>query len=305
MADERKESAGVYATLDDLVRLQHKGRGFRFLPRQPVHSILAGTHASRLRGRGLNFDELRNYLPGDDIRAMDWKASLRTGKPHVRIYTEERDRPAFLVVDQRRGMFFGSQVRMKSLVAAELGALTAWRALAQGDRVGALVFNDEEVRVTRPERSRRNVLRILHDIVDMNRKLVPGPSNPLMLNQVLERLLRLASHDSLIAIIGDFAGADPRSRQLATLMARHNDVIAALVYDPLERTLPQRGNLVFAEGDRRLEFAATDSAMRGSFEKEFIDRVARTKQLLLQRSIPCLEIDTLNDPTDQVRRHLG
>lgn len=99
---------GVYADLAELARLKFRTRGFSFLPRQPVHSILAGRHASRLRGRGLNFEEIRRYLPGDDIRNMDWRVTARTRQPHVRVYTEERDRPVLLVVDQRQSMFFGS-----------------------------------------------------------------------------------------------------------------------------------------------------------------------------------------------------
>ena len=83
---------GVYADLNDLVRLRFHARGYSFLPRQPVHSVLAGRHGSRLRGRGLNFEEIRRYLPGDDIRIMDWRVTARTREPHVRVYTEERDR---------------------------------------------------------------------------------------------------------------------------------------------------------------------------------------------------------------------
>ncbi|MGB5744531.1 MAG: DUF58 domain-containing protein, partial [Sedimenticolaceae bacterium] len=82
----------VYADLDELVRLQFEAQGFSFLPRQPLHSVLHGRHASRLRGRGLNFEELRGYLPGDDIRNVDWRATARAGEPQVRVYTEERDR---------------------------------------------------------------------------------------------------------------------------------------------------------------------------------------------------------------------
>ena len=85
---------GVYANLTELMKLEFKAQGFSFLPKQPVHSILAGRHASRLRGRGLNFEEIRRYLPGDDIRNMDWRVTARLRKPHVRVYTEERDRPA-------------------------------------------------------------------------------------------------------------------------------------------------------------------------------------------------------------------
>ena len=93
----------VYADLKQLVGLQYKAKGFSFLPKQPVHSVLTGRHTSRLRGRGLNFEELRHYRQGDDIRTMDWKVTNRTGKPHVRVYTEERERPVIMLIDQRIG----------------------------------------------------------------------------------------------------------------------------------------------------------------------------------------------------------
>ena len=108
----------IYADLEQLVRLEHRARGFSLLPRQPIHSILAGRHASRLRGRGLNFEEIRGYLPGDDVRPMDWKVTARMREPHVRVYTEERDRPVLFLVDQRASMFFGSRRAMKSVAAA-------------------------------------------------------------------------------------------------------------------------------------------------------------------------------------------
>src|SRR5262249_32196007 len=118
---------GVYTTLDDLVRLKFSARNFSFLPRQPIHSLLAGRHASRLRGRGLNFEEIRRYQPGDDIRQIDWKVTVRTRKTHSRVFTEERERTVLLLVDQRRTMFFGSVKNMKSVTAAEAAALAAWR----------------------------------------------------------------------------------------------------------------------------------------------------------------------------------
>src|SRR5262249_54987614 len=133
---------GVYASVEQLVALKSRARGFSFLPRQPVHSLLAGRHASRLRGRGLNFDEIRRYQPGDDIRQIDWKVTARTRKTHSRVYTEERERTTLLLVDQRLSMFFGSVRSMKSVTAAEAAALAAWRVLSQQDRVGAVVFND-------------------------------------------------------------------------------------------------------------------------------------------------------------------
>ena len=177
---------GVYADLDELVRLQFKAMGFSFLPRQPVHSVLSGRHASRLRGRGLNFEEIRRYLPGDDIRTLDWKVTARTRKPHVRVYTEERDRPVVLVVDQRRSMFFGSRRAMKSVTAAEAAALAAWRVLSVGDRIGAIVFDDAGIVEIQPHRSRRRVMQILKAIVEKNHTLKSGSgatTNPAMLNR--------------------------------------------------------------------------------------------------------------------------
>ena len=102
----------IHVDLAALRRLGNSARALSFLPRQPSRSVLNGRHASRLRGRGLNFEELRNYVQGDDIRTIDWKVTARTGEPHVRVYTEERDRPALLVVDQRMSMFFGSKLYM-------------------------------------------------------------------------------------------------------------------------------------------------------------------------------------------------
>src|ERR1700743_111771 len=135
--------ACIYITFDDLLGLKHRAKGFSFLPRQPVHSLLTGRHGSRLRGRGLTFEELRPYYEGDDVRAIDWASTARTGMPQLRVYTEERDRQVILLVDQRLGMFFGSRRAMKSVVAAEAAALAAWRAAPLGGRLrGAGFFCD-------------------------------------------------------------------------------------------------------------------------------------------------------------------
>ena len=152
--------AKAFVSLEGLLALKHKARGFSFMPRQPVHSVLAGRHASRLRGRGMNFEELRHYLEGDDTRTIDWLATARLASPHVRVYTEEKDRPVLLIVDQRSTMFFGSRHAMKSVAAAEVAALSAWRATSLGDRVGAVVFGDAEIVEVKPQaRDRRRNAR--------------------------------------------------------------------------------------------------------------------------------------------------
>jgi uncharacterized protein (DUF58 family) len=301
-------ASGVYADLDALIRLQFQARGFSFLPHQPVQSLLAGRRASRLRGRGLNFEEIRRYLPGDDIRSMDWHITARTRKPHVRVYTEERDRPVLLVVDQRLSMFFGSQRAMKAVVAAEAAALASWRALNVGDRVAALVFDDRGVVEITPHRSRSQVMHILQAIVEKNRALridAHLQANPAMLNRVLERAVRLAKHDYLVCLIGDGTGADQETVRLVTLLGTHNDVLTIFIYDPLEAQLPEAGRLVMAEGELQLEVNTSERRLRQQYHTEFEQRLGRLRELSRQRQIPVLPLSTARGVPEQVRELLG
>jgi uncharacterized protein (DUF58 family) len=300
--------SGVYVTLDQLAALRHRARGFTFLPRQPVASLLAGGHASKLRGRGLDFEEIRRYLPGDDPRTIDWKVTARTRKPHSRVFTEERERPVLLVVDQRVGMFFGSVKLMKSVAAAEAAALAAWRTVAVKDRVGGVVFNDTQVVEVRPQRTRSTVMRLLRTVADQNRALRADTDvrpNPGMLNEALRRTSRLATHDCLVVLISDGDGADANTRALLTTIARHNDVLISFVHDPLEADLPNAGNLVVSDGDRQMEVDTTSNSLRAGFRREFDERWAEAKRFLLTREVPLLPLRTDADVTDQVLKALG
>jgi len=299
---------GIYVSLNDLTRLEHRAQGFSFLPRQPVHSLLTGRHASRVRGRGLDFDEIRRYLPGDDVRTIDWRITQRTGKTHVRVFTEERDRPAILVVDQRVSMFFGTQVAMKSVVAAQLAALAAWRVFGQGDRVGGLVFDDGEITEIRPHRSTRRVLQLLGAVTRKNNALrVDGGVVPkgAMLNQVLEMTLRSAKHDALVVVISDFYGQDDNTLRLLTRLARHNDVLCALLYDPIKTRIPEAGRLVVTDGDLQLELDTSSGKQSRKVSDFFEEGLRRTRDQLAKVGVPVLLIDTVGDPAEQIRRQLG
>jgi uncharacterized protein (DUF58 family) len=291
------------------VRLRFHSRGFSFLPRQPVHSLLSGRHASRLRGRGLNFEEIRRYLPGDDIRNMDWRVTARTEKPHVRVYTEERDRSVLLLVDQRSGMFFGSKRAMKSVVAAEAAALAAWRVLAGGDRVGAVVFDDHDSVVIKPQRSEARVQQILSTIVAKNRALRAGGASladrAVRLNEAIERASRLALHDCLVCLITDAEGADEATRRITSGIVDHNDALLILVHDPLEAALPAAGTLVMSDGRRQLEVDTADSSLRDRFSAEYSARVEKLTQLSRRRAVPLLPLETETPVADQFRALIG
>jgi uncharacterized protein (DUF58 family) len=302
------ELSGVYANLQDLIKLQYKASGFSFLPKQPVHSLLSGRHTSRLRGRGLDFEEIRHYLPGDDIRNMDWKVTARTRKPHTRVYTEERERPVLLVVDQRISMFFGSTIRMKSVTAAESAALGAWRVVSVGDRVGAVVFNDRNLQEIKPQRSKKTVMQILQMVVEYNHALHVEPgfqTNPGMLNQVLKKVVNFVNHDYLITIISDFEGANAETKELMTQLAHHNDVLVLLIYDQLESHLPEAGKLVMSDGELQVEVDSGNSRLRTQFHAEFDERLKLAQDILQKRGVPVLPIHTAEGVAEQVRHLLG
>jgi len=298
----------VYVSLGQLMALQFQTRGLSFVARQPQGSILAGNHASRLRGRGLNFDELRRYQPGDDLRHLDWRASLRTGKPVIRTFTEERDRPALIVVDQRMSMFFGSVRSFKSAVAAELGALAAWMVFNAGDRVGGLVFNDERIDSVAPLRSRKRVESLCSRIVEQNATL--SASNPDheadgQLDKVLQQCLALAGHDHLICIVSDFAGAGERTLQLMRHLSAHNDVIALQVYDPLALNVPDSGHLMVTQGQLQVELAVQKRQVRQPLGDFLGGRLKDVASLLRRSQVPLLMISTALPAIDQLRDELG
>lgn len=295
-------------TLDDLVRLKGRATGFSFLPRQPVHSALVGRHGSRLRGRGLDFEELRHYQDGDDVRSMDWLATARLGAPYVRVFTEERDREVLLLVDQRLSMFFGSRRAMKSVAAAEVAALAAWRVTELGDRIGALVFSDDDIVEFRPGGRAPAVMRILNGIIALNAKLTADSSRAPSrggLNEALRRAAQLAGHDWLVCLITDANGADPESRRLVTRLTQHNDVIAALIYDPLEADLPDIGRAVVARGGAQIEVDTGRRDLRTGFSAAFADLRGRIEGLSRERRIPLLPVSTARDPAEQLREILG
>jgi uncharacterized protein (DUF58 family) len=308
MAETESGMPGVYIDLNDLIALEYRGRKVSFLPRQPVHSLLSGRFASRMRGRGLNFEEIRDYRSGDDVRSIDWKVTARLQKPHVRVFNEERDRQALLVVDQRLSMFFGSRLAMKSVTAAEAAAIGAWRVLGVGDRVGAIVFNDRDLVEIKARRSRATVLQILNAVVAQNRALGVGrglASAPSMLNTALEHATRRALHDAAVIVISDFDGADDATRKMIGAMTRHNNVVALLVHDPLQSDLPASASMTVTDGELQIELEVGRASVRRSLEQATEARLKGVFAWTRELGVPVLPLSAAEETAPQLRRLLG
>ena len=287
--------------------LEGRARALSFLPRRRAGSVLNGRHASRLRGRGLNFEELRDYLPGDDVRSIDWKVTARTGVPYVRVYTEERDRPALILVDQRMSMFFGSQLNMKSVTAAEAAALAAFRILDQGDRVGGIVFGDVTQAEIRPLRSRARVDAFITALAAANSMLrADAPAVSAMdLNRPLEAAARIARRDHLVLVISDFDGIDRRTETILGGLARHNSVVLCLVTDPTAYEIPERMKLVFSDGRLQAELDTGAGQTRRALSDLATGRIAAVLALGRRLGLPLLPLNAGDETVAQVRRLLG
>lgn len=306
MSKEAPYPPNVFVSLQDLLKMEHYARNFSFLARkQKVRSILGGKHASKLRGRGLDFEEVRAYVAGDDIRNIDWKVSARTQKTHSKVFSEEKEKPALIVVDQSKSMFFGSKQKTKSVVAAEIAALAAFRVLKEGDRVGGVVFADEGIDIIYPKRDRKNILRFMDKIVERNHQL--EHSAPVgfeeALKETMTKIRNMVTHDFLVLIISDFQRYSPQVIKFISQTAQHNDVVLVKVYDPLEREIPKT-KLVAGDGEKQIVIDGESKSIRQNFsegfEKDFTDFEGQMKK----HQIPLMLIDTVSDVNEQLKEIL-
>ena len=307
MTSERERDPRIYVSADHLRRLGAQAKGMSLLPRRAPGSVLNGRHTSRLRGRGLNFEELRDYVDGDDIRTIDWKVTARTGTPHVRVYTEERDRPTLLLVDQRQTMFFGSQVYMKSVIAAEAAACTAHRILARGDRIGALVFGDAQIAEHPPKRSTLALNRVLKSIADANTQLhATAPAcAPMSLNHVLQAARRIAKTNAMVVVFSDFDGIDPSTEPLIAALARSNDLILVNIADPLADEVPRGLHLTVSDGVLQAELNTDQGVVRQRVSDMVRGRLAAVFEWERKYGVPVLPLTTAAPALDQIQTLLG
>jgi uncharacterized protein (DUF58 family) len=304
---EKAGNEGVYVTLSELLKFGYMPKNFTIRPSAAVLSKLSGRHQSGVRGRGMDFSEMKQYVQGDNARHMDWKATRRTGKPYIRVYNEERDRNVWLVVSQMNSMFFGSKERMKSVSAAHTAALMAFKALETGDRVGAVVYNNDEVKFFKASSSKNNVVNIMTEIERQNHllKATNTSANKKMLNEALKIVSSLAKHDDLVVLIGDGRALDDETTRQLTRINIHNDVIGVLVYDPMEDEIIRSSSLFFSDGVETVDLDSTDEKFIKKYKVQLEERKERFRQTSLKNALPVVMISTQYPVLDQLYEQLS
>ena len=303
--DASLPAQGAAVDLNRLLSLRFSARQLDIRRRRRALAQLSGGQRSNFRGRGIEFEEVRGYQAGDDIRAIDWRVTARTGKPHTKLFHEERERPVLLIVDQRPAMQFGSQHCFKSVLAAELGALLAWSALAGNERVGGLLLRDEDHWEMRPRNSRRNVLSLLSALAEPQPPVSTAPPEE-QFASLLRSARRVARPGSSIFLISDFdgAGGDEAKEELFQL-ARHTEMTAIHCSDPLEAQLPPPGAYSVTDGTHTVELDTRGSAFQTNYALEFRRRVEGYKSQFQRLGVPMLKASTSDAPLTLLRQVYG
>jgi uncharacterized protein (DUF58 family) len=299
----------LHPQLDDLLELRHQARTLGVAAHHQVNSTFTGLYASVFRGTGLDFEEVREYREGDDIRNMDWLVTARTNVPHLKIFREERQRNVLLCVDTGPHMNFGTRGTFKSIQAARSAALIGWAANKQHDRVGGVLFGNPAtgIRYYRATPGRRGLWQLLRALTE---PIEQGDTDEAQLIAALQQLDKGAPTGALIFVIAPLnqvtAGLE---RILGSLRQRH-DVMLLPVDDPADRDLPPMGPVIFSNAAGELLEVDTDNeAGRQAFREDWEQRRDELRQLSYRLGLGLIPLSTTDDIhrtlIDGLRRYAG
>lgn len=303
---------------DDIVRVRQStliglSREARQLPlhSRSIRASFSGQYQSSFKGRGMEFDESRPYQPGDDIRAMDWRVTARTGKAHSKVYREERERPVLLWVDYRQPMFFATQQHFKSVLAARVAALLAWSATFHGDRLGGLIFSEQGHSELRPARGKTASLHFIQQLAQQQAAasmVIDQPDINMAASAAADSLARLqhvSKPGSLIFLISDFRQMDEAAWLRLSQLSRNSDLVLISVYDPLEQQLPPAGDYKISDGQRELNLSTYSPQQRQQYAQRYLMQQQTLQDKCRQLSMHLINISTADDYLLELQRGLG
>lgn len=281
---------GSSVQLPELLWYQRHTKVLNLRPTISIQSKLAGTYLARSKGRGMEFDEVRHYQPGDDVRTIDWRVTARSGKVHTKLFREEKERPVFIVTDLTDSMRFGSSLLFKSVQAAHLAAVIAWHAKEHGDKLGGLVFSNQQHRELKPQGRSHGVLRYLQALQQCHQSTATG--NGLSLTQALGQQRRLSRPGSLVYILSDFNQLDEQALRHIRAISQHNEVTCCQISDPLELAIPSAARGIAAIRNQQLLVSAelADTSLRLRYQQQQLQQQSQLASSLQQVGCKWLQI---------------
>ena len=296
----------VRVTTEGLIRLNDSAVSL-CLESSAIRAQRSGPYLSAFKGRGMEFDEARLYQPGDDIRNLDWRVTARTGKPHTKLFREERERPVFIWVDYRAPMFFATRGVYKAVFAANAAGILAWSASQHGDRVGGVIFSENVHHEIKPQRGKSAVLRLIKQLVEHPawESTQSASEDNSAAQHAMARLPRLVRPGSLIFLVSDFRRFNKKAESHLSQVARHNDVVMVFIHDPLESGLPPAGHYRLSDGCKEITMNTRDLELTRAYRNRFDNHVGRLETLARQHHAYLLACCTNQDPFCSLQRGLG
>lgn len=307
----RYQTRGAVISLQELLIQRYAARILEYVAHSRSIAGISGLHLSKMRGRGIDFEEHRAYMAGDDIRTIDWRVTARTGKPFTKVFREERERPVIIAVDQSSSMFFGSQVAFKSVIAAQAAAIFCWLAIDNGDRAGGLVYSDNDHSLVRPKRSRRSALHLLNQIHQFNHRLTQREETAQEtrgqtgLATALGQIRRITKPGSTLYIISDFLSINEQGMQYLSQLSLHNNVVCCFVYDQLEENLPVPGYYSITDGRQKGTLNTFSGKARSAYQQNFQQRVNSLQAELNRLQVPLVMLRTDQLVVEQLRQWIA
>lgn len=288
----------VSINTQQLVALRRDARRIK-LAKGKIRARQTGSHLSKLRGRGMEFDEVRTYQPGDDVRSIDWRVTARTTEPHTKLYTEEKERPVMLCLDYRRSMRFATRGAFKSVAASRIAALLAWAASLNGDRIGGLLFNDQQHTSLKAQRGKHAVLNLFHRMSEMHEQISERTADDRLANQ-LSYLRHLCRPGSLVFIASDFQPLSNNSEKHLIELSRHCEVVLIHMYDPIEAELPAAGLYRFKDANSDVQINTRNKKQRQQHQQRFEEHRQQLGTLARKHRMHCISCTTEKDPIEQL-----
>lgn len=292
---------GVVAGLNELIDLRRYAQSVRYQPEGKA--IRSGNHLSKVRGRGMDFSEVRNYQAGDEVRHMEWRVTARTGRPHVKIYQEERERPVVILADFNPSMIFGTRVAFKSVVAARLAAILAWTVIKQGDRVGGVFFSANEHCEFTPRGRDLGVLPMLAALSKYTKQSeAEREAPPRLLSDALIRLRRVVRPGSIIVLISDFYSMDTDCEKHLNRLRSHNDILAYHICDRIELAPPKPQQYAITNGKQEIILDTSLPSVSTAYEEYCQQRIEQLQEQFKRSHIQYTQVTADTNLTQLVRQ---
>ena len=291
---QNKSNPNIFLTLENLLKFEWIGSVLNFkIGKQKSNSVLSGRFASRLRGRGLDFEEARPYIIGDDIRNIDWNVTAKTGKTHTKVFTEEKEKPAFIFVDQSPTMGFGSKHKTKAVVAGELASFIAHKIKKSGDRVGGMVYTGTDYELITPKRDPKNIIYFLQKIIEANHSIYEDKEYDFenSLGEVIHKLNNVITHDYLVFFISDFHRYNKNVLEYLSQISLHNDLVLIKVFDEMEAEIPKE-KMMISNKEHQININGKNKNLNEDLNNDFDQNYKNFKSELEKYEISIFKINT-------------